>query len=67
MAPPSGFKYRATDGETVIIYHHDRLASTLTGRAGVDFLQRVERADEQAAQLLMAKATGNYKRGNERH
>jgi hypothetical protein len=50
----------------VFVYHHERLAATLKGRAATAFLLRVERCDEHGAQLVMATLTGNYKRGNER-
>jgi len=30
------------------------------------FLERISAADEKEAQLIMAKSTGNFKRGNER-
>ena len=66
MAAPEGFRYQAASDDRVFIYHHDRLAVTLSGRDAVTFLMRVERSDEQGAQLAMAKATGNYRRGNER-
>lgn len=66
MAKPEGFEYSAAGGERVFIYHHGRLAETLSGRAAVDFLMKAETADDHGRQLLMAKATKNYKRGNER-
>jgi hypothetical protein len=50
----------------VELWHHGRLASTLRGRDATDFLARVASLDEAAAQQLMARLTGNYKRGNER-
>ena len=43
-----------------------RVVTTLAGGAAKRFLDRVEGADADAAQQLMARATGNYKRGNER-
>ena len=43
--------------------HHGRVAATLRGDAAVRFLADVESGDPQ---LLMARVTGNYKRGNER-
>lgn len=66
MADASDFEYQASGSERVFIYHRGRLAETLSGRAAVDFLLKAERSDAAGAQLLMAKATGNYKRGNER-
>ena len=60
--PPTGFRYE-TNGDTVVIFHHGRRATTLRGNAAAKFLADVERGDEQ---LLMARMTGNYKHGNER-
>ncbi len=42
------------------------MVTTLAGARASKFLSRVEVADNPGAQDLMARATGNYKRGNER-
>jgi hypothetical protein len=62
MAAPNGFKYEARGAE-VVITHHGKHAGTLRGAAAARFLREVERGDPQQ---LMARATGDYKRGNER-
>ncbi len=62
MPAPSGFSYER-EGGAVAIYHHGRRATVLRGPAAERFLVDVESGD---AQQLMARATGNYKRGNER-
>jgi hypothetical protein len=62
MPAPSGFSYEV-EGAAVAIYHHGRRATVLRGPAAERFLAEVERGDPQQ---LMARATGNYKRGNER-
>jgi hypothetical protein len=59
---PHGFRYEK-EGGSVAIYHHGRRATVLRGRAAERFLTAVESGDPQQ---LMARATGNYKRGNER-
>ncbi|WP_265443118.1 hypothetical protein [Flexivirga meconopsidis] len=59
---PHGFRYEQT-GDDVVIYHHGRRATTLRGNAAAKFLASAGAGDEQ---LLMARATGNYKHGNER-
>jgi hypothetical protein len=61
-----GFTYHARKGEVVEVLHHGRPAGTLRGRAAVDFLAKVGSASPSEAQRLMARVTGNYKRGNER-
>lgn len=63
MSAPHGFEYEVR-GEEVVIFHHGRRATTLRGRRASDFLAEIEGGD---AQLLMARLTGNYKRGNERN
>jgi hypothetical protein len=62
MPAPEGFDYDVRGGE-VVITHHGRRATVLRGRAAARFLDDVERED---AQELMARVTGNYRRGNER-
>jgi hypothetical protein len=61
-----GFSYRQRKTGVVELLRHRRLASILRGAAAQDFLAKVESSDPPAAQRLMAKLTGNYKRGNER-
>lgn len=59
---PEGFEYQVRGGE-VRITHHGRPATTLRGTTAMRFLDDVESEDPQQ---LMARVTGNYKRGNER-
>jgi hypothetical protein len=61
-----GFSFRRRKAGVVEVLHHGRLASTLRGAAAQDFLAEVESSDPSAAQQLMARLTGKYKRGNER-
>jgi hypothetical protein len=60
MPPPRGFQY-VVRGADVLITHHGRTAATLRGAAAERFLAKVERDDPQH---VMARVTGNYKRGN---
>lgn len=60
------FAWQATKDGRVRISWRGRVVTTLTGAAAARFLHQAEGADEEAAQLLMARATGNFKRGNER-
>ena len=59
----STFSYQAAKDDTVRISWNGRVVTTLRGRDALRFLDEVERSD---GQLVMAKATGNFKRGNER-
>lgn len=63
MTDPSGFSFTARKNGEVAITHHGRHAAVLRGAKAQQFLDRVEIEDEQK---LMARVTGNYKRGNER-
>ena len=60
------FSYRPRRDGTVEILWKGRHASTLAGKIAERFLEVAPTEDEQGQQLLMAKATGNFKRGNER-
>lgn len=63
MADPTGFEYSVRKGGDVVITHHGRQATVLRGRQAAKFLSQVRTRD---AQHLMARVTGNYKRGNDR-
>jgi hypothetical protein len=60
------FDYEITKGGLVLLYWGGKHIKTLSGKAAEKFIAEVDDLDEQAAQLVMAKATGNFKRGNER-
>ncbi|SJN35465.1 hypothetical hydrophilic protein [Microbacterium esteraromaticum] len=62
MPSPNGFEH-IVRGDDVLIMHHGTRAATLRGAKAADFLARVDSEDPQ---LLMARLTGNYRRGNER-
>ena len=63
MADPTGFAFALRKNGDIAISHHGRPATTLRGKAAAKFLADVARRDPQE---LMARITGNYKRGNER-
>lgn len=60
------FAYQRAKGDRVFLFHEGRRVKTLTGTEAATFLSRIEDADRRQAQLLMARATRNFKRGNER-
>ncbi len=60
------FEYTATRTGTVFISWNGKTVTTLKGAAAQRFLAQVAELDEDATRLLMAKLTGNFKRGNER-
>lgn len=59
------FSYRASK-EKVFITWHGKPVMTLKGKEAARFLSKIDGLEGQAAQLVMAKITGNFKRGNER-
>lgn len=63
MPRPEGFTFTEQTGGGVLISHHGRPATRLRGESAQRFLDEVRSGD---AQLVMARWTGNYKRGNER-
>ena len=62
MGDPHGFDYTVRKSGDVVVTHHGAEAAVLRGRAAERFLATVDRAP----QSVMARVTGNYRRGNER-
>jgi hypothetical protein len=63
---PTGFDWTRTKDGRVRISHHGRVVTTLAGARADRFLARAKAASAEDAQHLMARATGNYRHGNER-
>jgi hypothetical protein len=61
-----GFTFCATKNGEVFLHHRGKLATTLRGEAAAEFLADIDGADADEQQQIMARATGNYRRGNER-
>lgn len=66
MPPPTGFAYQQRGNGEVIITHRGRPATTLRGDDAEAFLAELAGGSDEDAQELMARVTGNYRRGNER-
>lgn len=62
MPAPHGFDYASRPDGTVRITHHGKPATVLRGARAAEFLAEVD----DDPQEVMARWTGNYKRGNER-
>lgn len=58
-----GFDWQELPDGSIRITHHGKPATTLRGGRAAEFLADVDSGDPQE---LMARLTGNYKRGNER-
>lgn len=59
------FSARASEGKVFVSYD-GRVVRTLTGRDAASVERAMGAGDEDALQLLLARLTGNFKRGNER-
>lgn len=62
----SPYEYRRLKDGRVVISWRGRQAVVLKGRNAATFLARILDLDPSGQQLVMAKATGNFKRGNEK-
>jgi hypothetical protein len=63
VSGPTGFSFDVRKNGDVAIAHAGRPAAVLRKAAAARFLTDVEARDPQE---VMARVTGNYKRGNER-
>ncbi|MCL2249711.1 MAG: hypothetical protein FWC13_10625 [Oscillospiraceae bacterium] len=60
------FTYRITKDNKVFISYEGKQVTVLSGKRATDFIAKISKAGGKDAQLIMAKATGNFKRGNEK-
>ncbi len=60
------FSFRVTKDNKVFIHWNGKQVMALKGSAAEKFLAAITGADDQQAQLIMAKATGQFKHGNEK-
>lgn len=61
-----GFEFHSAKSGAVLISHHGQQVTVLRGKAAAAFLRKVSKLSFAAEQQLMARVTGNYKRGNEK-
>jgi len=60
------FSYRITKDGKVFIEWRGRPAKVLKGQQAEKFISALPQMSREQEQLALAKATGNFKRGNER-
>jgi hypothetical protein len=60
------FDWQVTKAGTVLVFRGGSQVVAVGGKAGLKLATQLEGVDEAAAQQLLARATGNYRRGNER-
>ncbi len=61
------FSYNISKDNKVFIYWNGKQVTILNGKDSDRFLARINNADPKQSQLIMAKVTGNFKRGNEKN
>lgn len=61
------FSYQITKDNIVFLEFHGKRVKILKGKEADKFIERIKVAEnEKEEQLILAKITGNFKRGNER-
>ncbi len=60
------FRWQAAGEDRIQIFWEGRVVTTVSGKAGLKLKHKLEQADELETQHLLARATGNFRRGNER-
>ncbi|MDM5317092.1 hypothetical protein QUF49_13880 [Fictibacillus sp. b24] len=61
------FTYRITKNNTVFIEYQGKQVMVLKGKEAEKIINRIDQAStEKDVQLILAKVTGNFKRGNEK-
>jgi len=66
MTNASEFDYRIVKDGRILISWCGKQVVTLAGKKADKFRNQLDGLDDNGAQLLMARMTGNFKRGNER-
>ena len=60
------FTFRITKDRKVRISWQGSVVTTVAGPPAEKLIGKIERSDRREIQHLLARATGNFKRGNER-
>ena len=63
----SPFTFEVSKDKNVFIFWRGKRVTILKEKVSDRFLERIRNADQKEAQLIMAKVTGNFKRGNEKN
>jgi c-di-AMP phosphodiesterase-like protein len=61
-----GFRFRKNKNGEIVVTRNGSTVTTLRNADAADFLSEAEGTDAFSQQQLMARITGNYKRGNEK-
>jgi hypothetical protein len=66
MVNSTTFTYQVTKSGKAFLFWGGKRIKILDGNAAQKFLTKIDGLDEEGIQMVMAKETGNFKRGNER-
>ncbi|GCD09379.1 hypothetical protein [Clostridium tagluense] len=60
------FSYKVSKDNKVFVFWYGKQVLILKGKESEKFLAKIQNANSKEAQLILAKVTGNFKRGNEK-
>jgi hypothetical protein len=60
------FDYQITKDKRILISFHGKVVTILAGLQAQKLITHLINEDEEQIQLVLARATGNFKHGNER-
>ena len=60
------FSYKTSKDNKVFLFWFGKQVMILKGKDSEKFLSKISGVEFQESQLIMAKVTGNFKRGNEK-
>jgi len=60
------FTYKVLKDDKIFVYRENKMIKCISGKKAIEFLGVINSRDDYAIQLYLAKATGNFKHGNER-
>lgn len=61
------FSYQIGKEGKVLIYYYNKQIKVISGKKSKSLLEKLEWSNEDEEQMILAKITGNFKRGNERN
>lgn len=66
LTKDTAFTYAIRKNHKVFIYYYGKQVMIVSGHRAAQLIEDLEYADEEDTQYLLARLTGNFKRGNER-
>ncbi|MHC5374334.1 hypothetical protein ACYSNU_11105 [Enterococcus sp. LJL120] len=66
LVQENAFTYQERKDTKIFIYHYGKQVMILSGKRSAQLLKKLEKATPEESQLILAKITGNFKRGNEK-